>query len=86
MQNELGNNISMDCEQDGGNLHWYKVELLSTLASGSRTYNKHYEPTGISVYTVSPPWGQFSDYIFLFMERKCSVFCMLEFAVRFAGY
>jgi len=54
MQNELGNNISMDCEQDGGNLHWYKVELLSTLASGSRTYNKHYEPTGISVLYCKP--------------------------------
>jgi hypothetical protein len=54
MQNGFGNNISMDCEQDSGNLHRYKVELLSTLAIGNRKYNKHYEPTRISVLQSKP--------------------------------
>jgi len=54
MQNEFGNNISMDCEQGSGNLHSYKDELLSTLANGRRTYNKHYKPTGISVLYCKP--------------------------------
>jgi hypothetical protein len=55
MQDRFSSNIQTTCEQASRDLFWCTFKLLSTLATGRSTYNKHCEQTPSLCCIVNKP-------------------------------